>query len=655
MQPSDEIKSKLDIIDLIRDYIPLKPAGVNFRALCPFHHEKSPSFTVSPEKQIWHCFGCGKGGDIFSFVMEMEGLSFIDALRNLATKAGVVLKKENARLSSQRNRLLDIIEFATKYYHKMLLEGKEAESIRKYLAARGLKEEMIESWKIGYSPDSWDDLINLLKNKGYQDNEIFLAGMAVKKEGTSRFYNRFRGRVMFPISDINGNVVAFSARVNPEKEKEEKMGKYINGPQTLIYDKSKILFGLDKAKQEIKKQDLAIIAEGQMDAITAHQEGYTNVVASSGTALSIEQVILLKRYTNNIAFALDADSAGQLATSRGDDLIKNHRVSEEEAEDSKGNKKIFLVPGISHGMYETLITIPKGKDPDECIRNSPGEWDEAVEKRKPLMQHFFDIILPKFNLDDIADRRQVAKELLPKIVKLTDKIEQNFWLKKLSQSIDTKEEILFEALNKILSSAPVSTKSDNEAENSKIIISRAEMLSELLLALILKFSQLIEYAINHIRPDYIVGEGVKSLYSQLIIYYNNIIDNWTQEGGESNQPQISYRGFKKWLSDSEKLGQGPEIDGDKKENKESENQLLLLDKLVIFGDKDFYDYEVNQAKNEIIKVITSLKKYYLGERREEIKKLIAQAEIQGDESHLKSLLEEFKVLSDEIMGLEIED
>ncbi len=632
MRPSDEIKSKLDIVDVIRDYIPLKAAGVNFRALCPFHHEKSPSFVVSPEKQIWHCFGCGKGGDVFSFVMETEGLSFIEALRHLASKAGIILKREDAQLSSKRNRLLDIMDFASRYYHEMLLESKEAEAIRKYLTGRGLREEAIERWQIGYSPDSWDDLINLLKNKGFQDNEIFLAGLSIKKEGASKFYNRFRGRIMFPINDVNGSTVAFSARVNPAKEKEEKMGKYINSPQTLVYDKSKILFGLDKARKEIKKQDLAVIVEGQMDAITAHEEGYTNVVASSGTALTAEHIILLKRFTTNIALAFDMDKAGELAADRG---VREALKAEFSAK---------------------IIELPTGKDPDECIKNDKAGWEKAVREAKPVMQYYFDKTFADLDSEKEEDRRRAVKILLPVLAQSGNKIEQNFWLKKMSEAINTKEEILFEALNKMLSGAPVSTKSDEEAKNSKIIISRREMLSELLLALILKFSQLIEYAINHIRPDHIVGERIRSLYSELTIYYNNIIDNWTQEGGEANQPQINYWGFKKWLSGLENKGRSSGIDSDKKENQESENQLLLLlDKLVILGDKDFYDYEVSQAKNEIIKAITSLKKYYLGERREEIKKLIAQAENQGDESYLKNLLEEFKVLSDEIRELEIED
>ena len=271
LNPSDEIKSKLDIVDVIREYIQLKAAGLNFRANCPFHREKTPSFMVSPEKQIWHCFGCGKGGDVISFVMEIEGLSFIEALRMLAKKAGVVLKKSDPVLASKRNTLLDILELSAKYYHKVLTDSQAAETARQYLRDRALTDDTIEKWQIGYSPDTWDSLTNFLKSRGFGENEIFLSGLSVKKEKAPGFYDRFRGRIMFPINDINGNVVGFTARVRKEKEEEEKMGKYINTPATMIYDKSKILFGLDKAKMSIKAEDAVILVEGQMDAITAEQ------------------------------------------------------------------------------------------------------------------------------------------------------------------------------------------------------------------------------------------------------------------------------------------------------------------------------------------------------------------------------------------------
>ena len=305
MQPSEEIKSKLDIVEVIRDYIKLQQAGANWRAQCPFHREKTPSFMVSQERQIWHCFGCGKGGDVFSFVQDIEGLSFVEALRLLAPKAGVTLKRQDPKLVSQRNRLLDIIDLSRRYFHKLLMESPSAKMAREYLAGRGLKTEDLEEWQIGYSPDSWDTILNFLKSRGYKENEIFLAGMVIKGQNRPGFYDRFRGRIMFPINDVNGNTVAFTARVSPEKEKEEKMGKYINSPQTQVYDKSNILFGLDKARMEIKKADKVILVEGQMDAITAYVNDFKCVVASSGTALTEEQVKILKRYTNNLIISYD--------------------------------------------------------------------------------------------------------------------------------------------------------------------------------------------------------------------------------------------------------------------------------------------------------------------------------------------------------------
>ncbi len=667
-QPSDEIKSRLDIVEVIRDYIQLKPAGINFRALCPFHQEKTPSFMVSPEKQIWHCFGCQKGGDIFSFVMEMEGISFVEALRLLAPKAGVTLRRQDPKLTSQRNRLLDIVGLSGKYYHKMLLEDNSASNARKYLAERGLNNETIEEWEIGYSPDSWDDLINLLKHKGYNENEIFLSGMSVKKEGTSRFYNRFRGRIMFPIRDVNSNTVAFSARVSPEKEAEEKMGKYINSPQTMIYNKSGILFGLDKAKLEIKKQDLAIVVEGQMDVITAHQNGFINIVASSGTALTSEQVKLIQRYTNHLTFALDADAAGELAINRGEDIVKDVDYQEVESEDSFGRIRKYVDPLLSYNIDIKIIEMPNGKDPDECIKNNLEEWQKAVKEAKPIMQYHFDKILTGLDLDNIEDRRQATKKLLPKIAKLSNKMEQDFWLKKLSQTIDVAENFLLEALfANLRQRTPKDAKLSSEKKITQPMRSREEMLSELLLALMLKFSLHIEYVIGQINADQIIGLVNQGIYRNLIIYYNKVIDDWTQQE-ESNVLEINYQDFRNQLaqnftpghphqiSKQDKLSSrnfdeadSPEEEGGN--NRDKIDQLHTLDRLVLLADKDFYDYNQEQAKEEIIKIIITLKKYYLANRLKEITKLIAQTEKEGEEDRLKNLMEEFKALAEEMREL----
>ncbi|MFH1412938.1 MAG: DNA primase, partial [bacterium] len=331
MTPAEEIKSKLDIVEVIREYIPnLKPSGVNFSALSPFNREKTPSFIVSPEKQIWHCFSSGKGGDIFTFVMEMENITFVEALRLLAPKAGVVLRQQDPKLASQRNMVLDILEAATAYYYSNLLHSPEGKAARDYLEQRGIFKEEIDKWQIGYAKDDWDDLINYLTSKGFKQEDLFTAGLTARKQGASKQYNRFRNRIMFPLNNINGNVVGFTGRA---MSGSDDTAKYINSPQTIVYDKSKLLFGMDKAKMSIKQQGYAIIMEGQMDVITAHQFGFTNVIAASGTALATEQVRLLDRYTDNIIFALDADSAGQQATDKGEAIVRQFDTQIVESKD----------------------------------------------------------------------------------------------------------------------------------------------------------------------------------------------------------------------------------------------------------------------------------------------------------------------------------
>ncbi len=665
--PSDEIKAKLDIVEIIREYIPLKAAGLNFRANCPFHREKSPSFMVSPEKQIWHCFGCGKGGDIFSFVMEIESLSFIEVLRLLAKKANVVLKKADPVLASKRNVLMDIVELAAKFYHKVLLDSPAAESARAYLKQRALTEATIEAWQLGYSPNAWETLVNFLKGKGFGENEIFLAGLSIKKDpsagsassrqagsGRAGFYDRFRGRIMFPICDISGNAVGFTARVSPEKEAEEKMGKYINTPATMIYDKSRILFGLDKAKMPIKAEDAAILVEGQMDAITAHQNGFNNVIASSGTALTGEQVGLIKRYSNNLYLAFDMDKAGDLAAERG------------------------IAQAMRAEMQIKVIEIKGAKDPDECIKNNPEAWRRAVETAKPMMQYYFDKTFVKFNKNDYEGQRQSIDVLLSIIVKFGSKIEQDFWLKKLSQEVDINENLLREKLNEMISLGRRAEEKKHEppAGGAKsggqpgqvfkdLKQTREAKLSELLLALALRYPTHLEYIINHLTPDELAtsaspgsvglpktGDDYKLLYKNLIIYYNKLIDLWTHEGGGFDLT-INYQNLKDWFNNPENL------ESDNQDNNEITNSgdnyrcASLLDRLVLLADKDFYDYTAEQAKTEIINLVAALKMNHLSKRRYQIIKLIASAEkenlpVAEKTEKLMALMREFKALTEEI-------
>lgn len=610
MGQAEEIKTKLDIVEVIREYVPVKAMGMNFQALCPFHNEKTPSFVISPDKQIWHCFGCGRGGDVFSFVMEKEGLGFMETLRLLAPKAGVVLQYENPETYSQRNRLLDILELTGKYYAHLLHNpvGKKA---KEYLLTRDLKEETISDWSLGYSQESWDGLYTFLKarpltGKKYTDEEIFLAGLSIKKEGTGGgrgYYDRFRDRIMFPIWDVNNNIIAFTARINPEKEKTEKAGKYINSPQTAVYDKSRVLFALNKAKMAIRKEDVAIVVEGQMDAISCHQHGFNNVVASSGTALTTEQVALIKRFTNNVALAFDMDKAGQMAADRG---IKEVLAQE---------------------LNLKVIILPNGKDPDECLRNNPDDFRQAISNAKPMLEYYFEKISADLDLEKLDNKIKVRDQMFIMIDLVSNQTERGYWLKKISEELgfsesDTREE--FQSWkNKqkpTTSNQTIKNEKTKKTEAVSEYRSREERLEELLLSLLVKFSDLIGYALSNLEPEYISAQEKSRFYKSLIIYYNKTTS-------------LDYAQFRLYL---EEQGEGDE---------------KLLDKLILLGEKDFYSFDAGQAKSETIKIIVELKKYAFQRKIKNLEKTIAAAEKEERSGDYELLMMELKNLTDEIKKL----
>ena len=600
MSQSDEIKSRLDIVEVIRSYIQVKAVGANFQALCPFHREKSPSFVISPEKNIWHCFGCGKGGDVFSFVQEMEGISFVEAMRLLAPKAGVTLTSFEKKDFSKRNRLLDILEFATRYFEKHL-ESEAAKFFRNYLQERGLSEETIKEWRIGYAPDSWDNLILRLKelpkneNIHFNDQEIFSAGLSVRKEGVNRYYNRFRDRIIFPITDINSNVIAFTARVNPKIEKNENVGgKYINSPQTELYDKSRVVFGLDKAKSVIKNEDLAIVVEGQMDAIMAHQYGFKNVIASSGTALTSEQLTIIKRYTNNLALAFDMDAAGQMAADRG------------------------IKEAMALDFNISVIVLQDGKDAAECLKKNPEEWREAVRNARPMMEYYLDKLSFEHDARTAVGSKEIAKKALKMIANFSSTIEVNFWLKKVAEIINVPEQSLREELRKNNNPETSSQKNTNLPE--KIVaetLDRQELMSELILALALRVPNLISYLSSKLEPEFIKGNEKISFYKDLIIYYNK-------------NESFNYEDFRNFL-----VSQG-------------EEQEKLLDLLVLLGEKDFYSLGETEIKSEIVKSIVELKKYYYQERIKSIQRELLEAEKNGKTELVQQLMNDFKDFTDRL-------
>ncbi|MCK4473792.1 DNA primase [Candidatus Parcubacteria bacterium] len=472
--PIDEIKTRLDVVEVIGSYIKLQKVGINYRAICPFHSEKKPSFFVSPQRQMWHCFGaCGEGGDIFKFVMKIEGVEFGDALKILAQKAGVELKRQDPKLLSERQRLYEICELTARFFEKQL-ESKSGEEVKKYLAKRGISEQSIKKWRIGYSPDVWQGLSDFLVSDGYKREEIERAGLAIKSEkGLSAFYDRFRGRIIFPIFDLNSQVIGFTGRIFGQKAKEE-VAKYVNTPNTLLYDKSRILYGLDKAKIAIRKENQCILVEGQTDVIMVSQAGFENVVATSGTALTDEQLRILKRYSNNLLLSFDMDIAGDAATKRGIDLAQTREF------------------GIK------VITMPEGKDPADIVFQNPQQWKKLVDKAKSIYEFYFDTAFLRFNPKTLDGKKEIARNLLPALKRIPNKIEQSFWVQRLAQKLEVKEKDIEEEMRKASASGGwrgqiptqlAGSDPDSSGRNPK---SRKEKIEERIISLILKSKQSID-------------------------------------------------------------------------------------------------------------------------------------------------------------------
>lgn len=475
--PVDEIKNRLDIVEVIGSYIKLNKTGANFRALCPFHSEKKPSFFVSPARQIWHCFGCGKGGDLFGFVKEIEGVEFGDALRILAQRAGVELKPMRPELRTERQRLYEICELATRFFEKQLEGSTTGKEAGKYLISRGVVEDSIKKWRLGYSPDTWQGLSDFLVSKGYKKEEIGKAGLGLTSEQGS-FYDRFRGRIIFPVFDLNSQVIGFGGRVFKEKDKTE-IAKYVNTPNTLLYDKSQILYGLARAKLEIRKKDFCILVEGYTDVIMSHQSGVENVVATSGTALTPGQLKILKRYSENLVLGFDMDIAGDWATKRGIDLAQ------------------------LWGFNIKVILLPEEKDPADVISESPRTWEKLINDAKSILEFYFESAFSRIDGKTLEGKKEISKILLLVIKRIPNKIEQSFWIQKLSKELAVREESVIEELKKVKLNKEIYAMAPEESgylpKQVQPPKSRKELLEERIVSLILKSPQ----NLNLIEKDFL--------------------------------------------------------------------------------------------------------------------------------------------------------
>jgi DNA primase len=429
MTEIDEIKARLDIVDVIGGYIQLQKAGRSYKAVCPFHSERTPSFIVSPERQSWHCFGaCGEGGDVFSFVMKKEGLEFRDALRLLAERAGVALpERHRAEEDTERERLRQANEAAAQYYHRLLLDSEEGRRARRYLEERGLDRAALQDFQLGFAPTGWESLLRHLRERGYRHEELLAAGLVTTGERGPR--DLFHERIMFPITDMRGRVVGFGGRVLPSESQPEGQPKYLNTAQTSLFDKGSLLYCLDRAKEYIRREGSAVIVEGYMDAIAAHQHGYSSVVASMGTALTERQVRLLKRFTRDVVLALDADTAGQEATLRA---IEYQQIL---------------------GQDIRVAILPPGLDPDQAIRRQPEGWPGILASARPLLDYKFQAISDSLEGARPWERSRAVDELLPLVSLIGDRIVQAHYLQRLGRLAQVREAELQSALGRLLPQA----------------------------------------------------------------------------------------------------------------------------------------------------------------------------------------------------------
>jgi DNA primase len=461
MSVTDEIKSRLNIVDVIGSTVQLKKAGRLYKGLCPFHSEKTPSFVVYPDSQNWRCYGaCAEGGDIFGFIMKREGWDFGEALRFLASQAGVELEPYDAghaQKTEERDRLQSLLRDTAYYFNHILVNAPEVQHVRDYVSRRGINTQTVEAFGLGYAPNSWDSLSKWLIDLGYTAQELVDAGVVVvKDEGGT--YDRFRDRLVIPIRDMRGNVVGFGARGFTG----EQQPKYLNSPQSTIFDKSHLLFGLDLARRTIREGDLAVIVEGYMDVIQAHQAGFSNVVAQMGTALTEEQLKLLSRYTSRLILALDPDAAGQMATERGREVIE--KVSKAAAEQARQEgawgfdsaerdhratlTAEFDARGMIHyegrlGFDIRVVVLPAGKDPDDLIREDPAAWALLIEQAMPIVEYAIQGAIAGKNLDDPKVKANVAKAIVPLINDVANPVERSHYHQRLARLLKVDERALF--------------------------------------------------------------------------------------------------------------------------------------------------------------------------------------------------------------------
>lgn len=489
----DEIRDGTDILGLVSEYVTLKKSGRSYKGLCPFHQEKTPSFNVSPDRGIFHCFGCGAGGNAFTFLMRIEGMEFIEAVRLLADKAGLKLPKatdEDAAKAGNRERLLALLKRASALYHRQLLDSSEAEVARRYLDGRGIGEASIKEFCLGYAPKAWDYLLKKAQARGVSMGDLESSGLVIRSErATGGWYDRFRERLVFPISDHRGQIVGFGGRV---LEPDAKEAKYINTPETALYSKSRLLYGLEKARRHAQDSGELLVTEGYLDVITAHHYGVSNIVATLGTALTEQHARMIGRYAEKAVLVFDSDQAGVAAARRGADLL------------------------VAQGLQVDVMTLPPGDDPDSYLRSAGLEaFEEARRGARPLVEFLLAQVMERPDISSAAGKGRAAGELLSVIDRIPNKVERDEAFRLVADSLRVREEVLREELKRVRAEARRPAGSKSGARSSEKEDLRGEEV--LLLRILLQEREAVEaVAASGFDPEVLKDERLRVICAALL-------------------------------------------------------------------------------------------------------------------------------------------
>jgi len=584
----DEIKQKVDIVELVGESVALKKAGRHYKGLCPFHSEKSPSFIVSPERQSFKCFGCGEGGDAITFLEKYDGMSFLEALESLANRVGV--KLESYRPTAQdmsKKRLLEVMSLASEYYQYLLNKHQVGEEAREYLKRRGIRQETIKLYGLGYAPNQWQGVSSFLLKKGYKEEELLEAGMVIKSD-SGRYYDRFRGRVIFPLRDHKGGVVGFSGRTMSKDPSTSsgQVAKYINSPETSIYHKSQMLYGLFENRQEIRKQDQIIIVEGELDVLPSYQAGVHNVVAIKGSAFTPEMGRLIMRYTRNVVYALDADKAGQEAVKRA----------------------VMVAEPLDLSIR--VVQITGGKDPGDVATQDPKVWREMVKSATLYWDYLIETTCAKYEAGSGEGASEISREIVPALNLISNAVVKAHYTKLLAKKLSLPEDSIYEEMERVEKKRELtSLKKTVEKIEKGEVKSRREQVEEYYLALSLQFYAKIKEKLGELKGEYLEVVSIRKIMSKLQEYKGT----W------------EIKSFAKTLP---------------------AELLPMIDETYL---KDLSS--VSDPGKEWSKLRREIEELYLKERLKQVSGEIAKAESGSEEKQLIAKQEEFRTLSKQLAGL----